>query len=47
MQRGDHAQEDLTKFGYRVYMKVENSENPSLLRLPTRTCFRNLAIKKN
>jgi hypothetical protein len=47
MQRRDHAQEDLTKFGYRGYMKVEKSENLSLFRLPTRSCFRNLAIKKN
>ncbi len=46
MQGGDHAQEDLTKFGYREYVKVEKSENPSLFRVPTRTCFRNLAIKE-
>jgi hypothetical protein len=28
MQGGDHPQEDLTKFGYKAYMKVEKSENP-------------------
>jgi len=46
MQGGDLPQEDLTKFGYKGYKKVEKSETPSLFPLPTRTCFRNLVIKK-
>ncbi len=46
MQGGDLPQEDLTKFGYKGYMKVETFETLFLFWLPTKTCFRYLVIKK-
>jgi hypothetical protein len=41
---GDHSQEDLTKFGNRPDMKVENFKNPVVFWLPAKTCCKILAI---
>jgi hypothetical protein len=46
---GNHAQEELAKFGYRSERKVENFENPSIFWHPLKTYCLNMTIsgKKN
>jgi hypothetical protein len=44
---GNHPQEDLIKFGYRLDMKIENFKSPFIVWLYAKNGCKSLTIKEN